>query len=132
MLRYNRSNDIRNTPLINISLPTVTFAYTLHPRANCTSTSLAIMFPHQLAGQSLRSIQNTFLHRFFSAIGPVSRKLFAKVYILRIIYFPEQLLYEKFYSKNIPTNHLRVKIYRQKTYKSESFLIKISEKENVS
>lgn len=38
------------------SLLTVTLANALHPGANGTSAGLAIMFPHQLAGQPFRPV----------------------------------------------------------------------------
>lgn len=63
-------------------LLTVTLAYTLHPRANGTSTGLAIVFPHQLASQSFRPVQNALLYRLLSGFGPFSRKLLSEMYIL--------------------------------------------------
>lgn len=61
---------------------TVALAYTLHPRTNGAPTGLTIVFPHQLASQPFRSVQDAFLHRFLPAVGPFSRKLLPKVYIL--------------------------------------------------
>lgn len=61
----------------------MTLANTFHFRTDGPPACLAVVFSHKLTGQSLDTIENSFLNRFLGTVGPFSGELVTEVYVLK-------------------------------------------------
>lgn len=62
----------------------MTLADSLHSRANGTSASLAIVFPHKKTSQSIGSINRAVLYLLLASFRPFAGKSLAEVDVLMI------------------------------------------------